>query len=129
MKKILGKIFKALSILLLALMHILLPAVSALTAVTVLLRCFSSFRMFLANNRRRPVFIFSQANERSLHLAESLAGRKCDIVFADSSADDVNSENDARRGYIFKEEEISQIGVRSKGKKDIYFFCIYSFKN
>lgn len=105
-------------------LHISLPAISALTAVTVLLRCFSSIQLFFSNKRKRPMFVFSEVNERSLHLAKSLENIKCDIVFAETSSDMISSEIKNRRGLICKEEKISELEIRGGRGKDIYFFCI-----
>ena len=113
-----------LAAVLLGLVHILLPMVSALTAVTVLFRCLSSVRLFLACNSKRPLFVFSEVNERSLQLAGSLSGLKCHVVFAGSAEEQLPGDNDGKRGFIFKEEAISQLNIRPKKGKDIYFFCI-----
>lgn len=110
--------------LLLGILHVTLPTVSALTAVTVLFRCFSSMQLFFANKCKRPMFIFSEVNERSLQLAKSLENIKCDIVFANSSEDSLNNENDSKHGFIFKEENISDLNIRSRKGKNIYLFCI-----
>ena len=109
---------------LLGVVHIAMPTVSALTAVTVLFRCFSSLQLFLANLWRKPMFIFSEVNECSLQLAKSLAGIKCDIIFAGSTEDSLGNENDSKLGFVFKEESISELKVRSNKHKDVYFFCI-----
>ena len=105
-------------------LHVALPTVSALTAVTVLFRCFSSMQLFFASKRKKPLFIFSEINERSLQLAKSLCGIKCDIVFANSTTDSLNNENETGLDFIFKEESISELNVKQKKGKDIYYFCI-----
>lgn len=117
-------VFVRIYIALLGVLHVTLPAISALTAVTVLLQCFSSIQLFFANKRKRPMYVFSEVNERSLHTAKSLGHTKCDIVFAGSAVDALNSEIRNRHGIIFKEEAISELAVRSRKGKDIYFFCI-----
>ncbi len=109
---------------LLGLIHISLPALSAISAVTVLFRCFSSMQLFIANTRKRPVFVFSEANKRSLQLAKSLERMKCDIVFADSADDTLTDENENKLGYIFKEEEIEELNIKGRKDKEVYFFCI-----
>ncbi len=119
-----NNVFAQVYIALLGLLHVSLPAISALTAVTVLFRCFSSVQLFFANNRKRPMFIFSEANERTFHLAKSLEQVNCDIVFASSTADSISSEIKSKHGFIVKEESISELRIRSKKRKDIYFFCI-----
>lgn len=111
-------------ILLLGTVHIFLPAVAAMTAVTVLFRCFASMQLFFVNHSKRPLFVFSEVNEQSLHLAKSLEKIKCDIVFANKKEDTLGGEIKHKYSLIFKEESISELHIRSKKSKDIYFFCI-----
>ena len=117
-------IFAKAYMILLGILHVSLPTVSAFTAVTVLFRCFSSMQLFFANSCKKPMFVFSEANECSLQLAKSLERIKCDIVFANSTEDSLNNENDSRHSFIFKEESISELNIRSKRGKEIYLFCI-----
>ncbi|MBQ4065671.1 MAG: hypothetical protein IJD10_06185 [Clostridia bacterium] len=117
-------IFTKIYMLLLGVLHITMPAVSALTAITVLFRCFSSMQLGIANRRKKPMFVFSEVNECALQLAKSLESVKCDIVFSNSSDESLNNTNDSVRGYIFKEESISDLRIKSGKRKDVYFFCI-----
>lgn len=111
-------------IMLLGVLHVSLPALSAVTAVTVLFRCFSTLQVHFANNRKRPLFVFSEVNERSLHLAKSLRHIQCDIIFAGSDGDAWSDQQQGRHAPIFKEEAISELSIRGKKGKDIYFFCM-----
>ena len=113
----------------LGLMHVALPTVSALTAVTVLIRWFSSIQLFFTNRRKRPMFVFSEANERALHLAKSLEQLNCDIVFASSTAEHLAGEIGGKHKPICKEEGISELNIKSRRNKDIYFFCISEDEN
>lgn len=119
-----GHIFANAYMILLGILHISLPTVSTLTAVAVLFRCFSSMQLLFANRCKKPMFVFSEANERSLQLAKSLERIKCNIVFANSTEDSLNNDNDSRHSFIFKEESISELNIRSKRGKEIYLFCI-----
>ncbi len=110
--------------ILLCLLHIVMPMVSALTAITVIFKCFSSMQLMFANNCKRPLFVFSEINERSLNLARSLEEIKCDIVFANCSEDSLNNNNSSKNRYIFKEEGIFDLSIKSKKNKNIYFFCV-----
>lgn len=110
--------------ILLGIIHIALPTVSAFTAITVLFHCFSSLQLFIANNCQKPVYIFSEVNECSLQLAKSLGKTNCHIIFSNSSNRSLNNENESTRGFIFKEEPISEIKIKCNNKKDIYFLCI-----
>lgn len=109
----------------LGLLNIAMPAVSALTAVTVLLRYFSSAKLFIANKHKRPFYVFSEVNERSLELAQSLSDSRCDIVF--SNSDDstlIENSGDRKHEYIFKEEKITELKIQARKNRDIYYFCI-----
>jgi hypothetical protein len=116
-------------VLMIGTLHVALPAVSALTAVTVLLRCFSAIQLFFANHRRRSVFVFSEVNDRALQLAKSLENMNCDIVFASSNAEEMTVELGSKHKPIFKEESISELNIKVKQGKDIYFFCISEDEN
>ncbi len=115
-------------IIMLGILHVLLPSVSAFTAITVLLRCFSSMQIFVVNRHKRPVFVFSEINERSVHLAKSLEQLKCDIVFANSIADSINSRIITKNPVVYKDGDITELPIRVKNK-DSYFFCISSDEN
>lgn len=67
----------------LAAMHFLLPVVSAMTAVTVILRCLTQLQIGLRKRHRTPLYIFTQVNSKSVMLARDIHGRnkKCDILF------------------------------------------------
>jgi hypothetical protein len=119
-----SSLFFHMYMVLLGVLHLILPTASALSAVTVLFRCFSSMQLFFASHCKKPLFIFSEVNERSLQLAKSLKDIKCDIVFANSDADSLSSESDNNQGFIYKEESISEMNVKAKRGKDIYYFCI-----
>lgn len=106
------------------LLHLVLPAVSALTAVKVLFGCFAYMRLALANRGKKPMYVFSEINERSVQLAKNLKKQKCNVVFAGSAEDTIMDGSDNRWGFIYKEEPISEIQIRSIKGKDIHFFCI-----
>lgn len=111
-------------VILLGILHISLPALSALTAVTILFRCFSSVQLFFANQRKRPLYIFSELNERSLQLCKSLMETNCDIIFAGSESDSFSNKPDNLRRVILKDESIAEIAVKFRKSKETYFFCI-----
>lgn len=108
----------------LGMIHFLLPLISAVTAVTVILRCFASLQVWIANCRKRTVYVFSEMNDRSLRLAEDLRSQNCDIIFAGCDEQDLGSRIRQYAGYILKEEKITELDIRSKKGKQIYYFCI-----
>lgn len=111
-------------VVLMGIVHVLMPAVSAVSAVTVLFRCFSSVQLAFATSRKKPMFVFSEMNERSLLLAKSLKNIKCDIVFAGSEKDAISTEAIDGLRVIFQDESISELKLRSKRNKEVHLFCI-----
>ena len=108
----------------LGVLHLAMPVVSALSAFTVLFRCFSSVQLFFVNKFKRPMFVFSELNECSLRLAEDLKKMNGDIVFLGSDDETMSSDDESKRGFIFKEESIADFKVKTKKGKDVYLFCI-----
>ncbi|MBR5900313.1 MAG: hypothetical protein IKZ38_02835, partial [Clostridia bacterium] len=106
------------------LLHLLLPIVSAATAVTVLFRCFSDLRMYFATIRKKPMFVFSEYNERSISLAKTLRGLKCDVVFAGMDENALTNTSDDMKGFIFEEEEICDLRIKGIRNKEVHYFCI-----
>ena len=106
-----------------AILHVALPTVSALTAVTVLLRCYSTVQLWFANKGKKQVFVFSEINDRSLSLAKSLKDIKCSIIFANSGEDAYSGYNEGSQKFIFKEEAIDQLKITTTGKQ-VHFFCL-----
>lgn len=117
-------VFAKMYVVLLGMLHTAVPMFSAFTAVTVLFRCFSSLQLFFANHGGKPIFIFSEANERSLELARSLKKKKCDIIFSNSDHESLHSESNSVNSFIFKEERISELKIKRKKGKEIHYFCI-----
>lgn len=106
--------------------HVLLPAVSALAAFTILLRCYASFQIFLINLRGRPVYVFSDWDPVAEGLARSIrtaCGRKCDIIFA-NVREKPGQESDLRRErFVFHADEITALKLRRR-VKDTWLFCL-----
>lgn len=105
-------------------LHILMPVVSAATAVTVLLKCISSIRMFFAIRRKRKMFVFSEYNERSLQLAKTLRKLKCDVIFMNATDSVIDNKSDETKTFIFKEDKIKDFKVKGIKNKEAYFFCL-----
>lgn len=110
--------------ILLGILHVLMPATAALSAVTLLFRCFSTVQLYFANKNKKPLYIFSEINERSWLLAKSLKESKCDVIFANSTEDSLTSEKGGKLGFVFREENITEMKIKSRKNKDVYFFCL-----
>ncbi len=117
-------LFTQMYMLLLGILHLAMPIFSALTAVTVLFRCFSSIQLMLVNMSRKPLFVFSEFNERAVRLAKSLDNIRCDIVFANSEAASSVEDVGGKHRYVFKQESISELNLKCTKRKEIHLFCI-----
>ena len=106
----------------LAILHLVLPIVSAISAVTLLLRCLSSIRLYVASKTRRPIFIFTEVNEKATALAKDFKQIKCDVVFCD--CDEKTMSKGKNSGFIFKTEKAEEININVKNGKDVYFICL-----
>lgn len=108
----------------LALMHFLLPAVSAMTAVTVILRCLTQMQIGLLKRHKRPLYIFTQINYRSVRLARDIFrhDKKCDILFLQSAEE--NGHDDLRRELHCVILDATAASIRPEaGKRKVHFYC------
>lgn len=110
-------------LLLLGVIHITMPLVSALTAVTVFLKYFSAIQLRMIQRSKRPLFLFSEVNERTMCLAATLP-KKSKIIFCGCDEDTINSKNDTYRNYVFREESITDISVKHNALRDTYYILI-----
>ena len=117
-----SNVFAVIYLALLAILHLALPIVSAISAVTLLLRCLSSIRLYLATKTKKPIFVFSEHNERAIALANDFKQIKCDIVFCD--CDEKTISKDKNSGFILKAEKAEELNVNIKNGKDVYFICL-----
>lgn len=111
---------------LLGAVHLLLPTVSVLAAYNIFLRFYSSARIAFVNLRRRPLYVFSELNEKSLCLAGDIRAhqKKCDIVFADCVDNDPFHEKQKLRRFILHQDNVETIRILRRRQKDVYYFCI-----
>ena len=119
-------VFSHIYIIVLGVIHVLLPAVSALAAYTILMRCYAGFQLFLINRRKRPLYILSEWNKESAHLARSIreADRRSDIVFANCQEKPQNGQQLHALRYVFHGDSITDLVIRHSEGKDVYYFCI-----
>ena len=117
-------ILASLYMVMLVIFHILMPIVSALSAATLLLRCFSKIKLYFANRSKKPTYVFSELNERSLKLAKDLSKTKCNIIFANCDDDSILSKGDDTKNFIYKDESIEELKLTCKNNKQVYFFLL-----
>ncbi|MGN0969080.1 MAG: hypothetical protein ACI4O3_07390 [Oscillospiraceae bacterium] len=118
-------VFANLYLALLAVLHFLLPVVSAMTAVTLILRCLAQLRLGLIKRHRRPLHVFSQINDRAVLLAGDIARRegKCDILFLGEPEGPALAELRQRLHCTVLNEKIGNIRAGAKRRK-VYYYCI-----
>ncbi|MBQ7625203.1 MAG: hypothetical protein IJS65_08005 [Clostridia bacterium] len=121
-----GGFFCRCYLILLGLLHILLPAVAALAAYTILLRCYVEFRLFIINSHKRPLYVLSGLSERTLALAGSIreAQKKSDVVFTGCGETPKNSRLIQRQKYVFHGDGITDLKVKKRALRDVFYFCI-----
>lgn len=122
-----AEVFAVIYLAILAILHLALPIVSAISAVALLLRFLSSIRLYVATKTKRPIFIFSEVNDRSTALASDFKHLKCDIVFCD--CDEKTISKGKNSGFIFKAEKIEELTVNAKNGKEVYFICLSGSEN
>lgn len=105
-------------------LHLLLPLVSAFSAFNVLIKCLSSFELFFASQKKTPMYIFSEYNERSLAFTDSLKDTKCDIVFTEIDDDTLTNKRANKRSFIYKEESICALEPCKTKDKEVHYFCL-----
>ncbi len=105
-------------------LHVLMPIALAMTAVTVLFKCFASIRVYFANKSKKPMFIFSERNEMSLQLAKTLKGLKCHVIFAGVEESSITDSDEESNAYVLKEERICNLKTSGIKDKEVYYFCI-----
>ena len=111
--------------LVLALLHIALPAVSATAAVTLLMRCITQLQLRRFRKQKKNLYVFSQINYRSRILAADIRKNDSDgqILFleTDSDADHTQLRNDLRCSVM--EENIENVRAKAKNRK-VHYYCM-----
>lgn len=109
----------------LAAMHFLLPVVSAMTAVTVIMRCLTQMQIGLLKKHRKPLYVFSQINRRSILLARDIYShnKACDILFLNDpdEADYMDLQQELRCVIINETVETVHPDMRHRS---VHFYCI-----
>lgn len=121
-----NQLFRGCYLLLMGLLELLLPILSAVAAYTILLRCYASFRTFLINRRRRPLYVLTGWSDETALLAKSIreAEPRCDLLIADCEEKPKNHPNLQALGCVFHGDGPAELRLRHRGGKDIWFFCI-----
>lgn len=120
--------FRGVYLVLLGLVHFLVPAASAVTACTFLMAFFSNLQLFKAGRKNKALYIFSEANEKSLYIAQSIRQlhEKATIIFANCPDRAVISELRQEYGYVTSEKKIEELENLRNGQRELYYYCLSS---
>lgn len=112
-------------VFMLGVIHVALPAVSALTAVTLFVKYLTRIRINLIKKNSKTLHIFSEIREESVVLARDIRkhDKKCEIVFLDNKDKSDYSELRYELRCKVLDERIENIHPRSKQRK-VYYYCI-----
>lgn len=105
--------------------HSLLPVVSAMTAVTLIMRCLSMIQVRLLRNNRQNLYILSQVNYQSTILAEDISkfDPKGKIVFLDTKGEADYAGLRDRIRCVVLDESIENIQAKAK-RRQVHYYCI-----
>lgn len=117
-----GRAYNMLTVL----VHASLPVVSAMTAVTLILRCLSMLRMWLLRGSWQDLFVFSQMNYHSLVLAEDIRkhNNKCNIVFLGNNTEAESLEQRDRIRCQVLDETMENVHAAAKNRQ-VHYYCIH----
>ena len=109
----------------LAVMHFLLPVVSAMTAVTVIMRCLTRMQVGLLKKHRRPLYVFSQINYKSTLLARDICShvKKCDILFL-SDQDGPDLTDLKRELHCVVLNEAMENVMADARRRKVHYYCV-----
>lgn len=112
-------------LLLLGLLHIMLPLVTAMTAFTFLLHYITNVQSMFADRRGGDTYIFSELNERSECLARDIRANHPSVHLIFSNCSDQDSLLKLRR-ELNCITDYDRIHARKRGNKprEVYYFCI-----
>lgn len=109
----------------LAAMHLILPAVSAMTAVTVIMRCLTQMQIGLLKKNKKPLYVFSQINYKSILLARDIYShsKRCDILFLDDPDDSDYTDLQQELHCIILNETVETVHPDTRRRK-VHYYCI-----
>ena len=118
--------FRGAYLVLLGVVHSLVPAASAVTACTFLVAFFSNLQLFKAGRKSKELYIFSEVNEQSLHIAQSIKqqNEKVTVIFSNCPDRSAISELRQEYGYVTSEKRIEELENLRKGRREIYYYCL-----
>lgn len=112
-------------VFMLGVIHVAVPAISALTAVTLFVKYLTRIRINLIKKSSKTLHIFSEIREESIVLAKDIRkhDKKCEILFLDSKDKSDYSELRYELRCKVLDEKIENVHPKAKNRK-VYFYCI-----
>ena len=110
----------------LGVMHFAMPAISIFAAYSIFIHYYASLRIWFINQRKRPLYVFSDCNSDTISLAESIreSVKKCDMIFADrTDTEEFKDKIDKLRAVLYN-ATIQELPIGRRKDKDVYFFCM-----
>lgn len=110
---------------LLGCLHFTLPAVSAVTAYTLIVYCTSNLRLAAIGRHKGSIYIYSEINSQTVFAARSLRehDKKSDIIFAHCNDVNSNSELKEELHCVFNAEPITDIIIPRNAGRQCFFLC------
>ena len=108
-----------------AVFHVLVPTVVAMTAVTLIMQWLTRIRVSALRRSRRDLHVFSLVSDRSEMLARDirLHDKRCEIVFLESNEERDHSDLRSDLHCSVLDEKIENIEAEAK-KRKVYYYCI-----
>lgn len=117
--------FREFYYVLLGMIHVALPAVSALTAVTVIMKYFARLRIIALKRSGKTLHVFSSIKDESVTFARDIRRQfpRCEILFLDDKEKSNYSDLTQELHCKIIDEKIENIKAYSKNRK-VYYYCI-----
>ncbi len=118
-------VFTRLFFSLIAAIHLLLPSISAMTAVTIVVNWLERLKMGIISGKKNNLYIFSELNSDTITLARNI--RKTDtrgeLLFLDKTDSDETADVRKNLHCSIMPENISQFNIQA-AKRQVYVYCM-----
>lgn len=111
--------------ILIAIVHLLLPLIFAVTAVTLLMRCIARLHLGKLRQSRKVQHIFSEVNYKSTLLAKNIRQErpKDEIIFLEEDREKDHADLRESVRCTILNEQIENVHARAK-KREVHYYCI-----
>ncbi len=111
-------------VVILALVHVLLPSISAMSAVTVIVQCLTDLHLNMISRSKKTIHIFSNLNYQTTILASDIRSheQKSKILILSQAGDFAYSELRDQLGCDVVSEKIENIQMRTGNRRVHYYF-------